>query len=201
MFTRRRFLAAGPVLFAVPPMVIAQPCRVTPRDSLGPFYKSGAPSQTELCASGSGGSQKLIVTGRVLGMPDCKPVAGALVEVWQADARGEYTLVTRGKKDDGQCLLRASIRTDGEGRYAFNTVLPGEYPGRPRHIHYRVSHQGYTTLVTQLYFARERGVPVELVVAMTRNDQGVLQAPFDITLARPKAGLSFSIGPFKYAQP
>ena len=184
MFTRRRFLAAGPVLFAVPLTAIAQQCRVTPRDALGPFYKSGAPFQADLCASGSGGKEKLLVSGRVLGMPDCKPLAGALVELWQADARGDYTLVTPGKKEDEKCLLRASIRTDGEGRYAFTTILPGEYPGRPRHIHYRLSHVGYATLVTQLYFARERGVPDQLVVSTARDAQGVAQAVFDITLAK-----------------
>jgi protocatechuate 3,4-dioxygenase beta subunit len=65
----------------------------------------------------------------------------------------------------------------------FNTILPGEYPGRPRHIHYRVSHKGHATVVTQLYFGRERGIPEQLVVTPTRNDKGVAQASFDITLA------------------
>jgi protocatechuate 3,4-dioxygenase beta subunit len=184
MFTRRRFFAAGAALFAAPGILYAQQCRVTPRDALGPFYKPDAPIQGELCASGSGGKEKLLVSGRVLGMPDCEPLSGAVVEVWQADARGEYTLFTSGKKDDERCLLRASIRTDGEGRYAFTTILPGEYPGRPRHIHYRVSHKGHATLVTQLYFARERGVPDQLVVSTARNAQGFAQAVFDITLAK-----------------
>lgn len=182
MLKRRRLLAAAAALFAVPSTVIAQQCRVTPRDALGPFYKPDAPAQTELCASGSGGGEKLLVAGRVLGMPDCKPLSGAVVEVWQADARGDYSQVGA-KQDAAGCLLRASIRTDGEGRYAFQAILPGEYPGRPRHIHYRVSHKGYTTLVTQLYFARERGVPAQLVVSTARNAQGVMQAGFDITLA------------------
>jgi protocatechuate 3,4-dioxygenase beta subunit len=79
--------------------------------------------------------------------------------------------------------LRASIRTDAEGRYRYTTILPGEYPGRPRHIHYRVSRKGYTALVTQLYFARERGVPDRLVVSVARDAQGPAHASFDITLA------------------
>ena len=87
--TRRRFLAAGGAALIVAPAAYAQQCRVTPRDALGPFYVKGAPAQAELCASGSGGGQKLTVSGRVLGTPECAPLAGALVEVWQADARGD----------------------------------------------------------------------------------------------------------------
>ena len=181
--TRRRLLAAGFALCTMPGVANAQQCKVTPRDQLGPFYKSGAPAQAELCASGSGGKERLAIAGRVLGMPDCRPLAGALVEVWQADARGDYSQVG-GKPDDPGCLLRASVLTDAEGRYAFTTILPGEYPGRPRHIHYRVSYKGHATLVTQLYFARERGVPEQLVVMPVRNEKGVAQATFDITLAK-----------------
>ena len=178
---RRRLVLAG-AIFSLPATVFAQQCRTTPRDGLGPFYKPNAPAKTDLCASGSGASQKLAVTGRVLGTPDCTPLAGALVEVWQADTRGDYSQVGA-KPDDAGCLLRASVKTDAEGRYAFNTIMPGEYPGRPRHIHYRVSAKGYAPLVTQLYFARERGVPPELVVTAAPKD-GALAASFDLTLAR-----------------
>ena len=180
---RRQLIAASVVLLAAPGTVLAQQCRVTPRDALGPFFKPNAPQDAELCASGSGGGEKLAISGRVLGMPDCKPLAGALVEVWQADARGDYSQVGA-KRDDSGCLLRASIRTDGEGRYAFATILPGEYPGRPRHIHYRVSHARYATLVTQLYFAPGRGMPDQLVATVARDAQGTAQATFDVTLAR-----------------
>lgn len=181
VITRRRILAAAAALISAP-VVYAQQCRVTPRDALGPFYVKGAPAQPDLCASGTGGAQKLTVSGRVLGMPECAPLAGALVEVWQADARGDYTQVGA-KQDDPGCLLRATLKTDAEGRYSFRTVFPGEYPGRPRHIHYRVSAMGYTPLVTQLYFARERGVPQELVVTAAPKDGG-LAASFDVTLAK-----------------
>ena len=81
---RRQLLFTGFAGLITPP-AIAQQCRITPRDQLGPFYTRGAPEQSELCASGSGGSERLMVSGRVLGA-DCKPLAGALVEVWHADA-------------------------------------------------------------------------------------------------------------------
>lgn len=183
---RRRLVFVGlaglaGVSAAVP--AIAQQCRVTPRDQLGPFYLPGAPAQTELCASGSGGKDRLLVSGRVLGA-DCKPLAGAVVEVWQTDAKGDYSGVKRGKQDDPACLLRASLKTDAEGTYRFSSIVPAEYPGRPRHIHYRVSHAGHVTLVTQLYFGRERGVADALVATLRRDDKGMSRATFDITLAR-----------------
>ena len=180
-FDRRRLLLGAAALLAAPASP-AQQCRGTPRDGLGPFYKPNAPAQADLCASGSGGTQRLVVAGHVRGMPECTPLAGALVEVWQADARGDYSQVGA-KQDDARCLLRASVRTDADGRYAFSTIMPSEYPGRPRHIHFRVSANGYAPLVTQLYFARERGVPQELVVTAAPKE-GVLAANFDVTLAR-----------------
>lgn len=182
MSVRRRQLLVAGIAGLLGSRALAQQCRVTPRDQLGPFYTRNAPEQSDLCSSGSGGKARLIVSGRILGAPDCKPLAGALVEVWHADANGDYSEFTRGKKDDPACLLRARLKTDAEGRYSYSTVVPAEYPGRPRHIHYRVSHTGHATLVTQLYFARERGVAEELVVPLQRDDKGVALANFNVVL-------------------
>lgn len=178
---RRRLAAAGLALLVAPGIARAQQCRITPRDALGPFYKPDMPARAELCASGSGGAGKLVVTGRVLGMPHCTPLADALVEVWQADERGHYSQVGA-KPDDPGCLLRGAMRTDSEGAYRYATVLPGDYPGRPRHIHYRVSHARYATLVTQLYFDKRRGMPDALVVSVAPDSNGIAHAKFDITL-------------------
>ena len=181
---KRRLVLAGfgCGLCAAPWTALAQQCQVMPRDALGPFYKSGAPATSELCASGSGGAEKLAVTGRVTGLPGCAPLAGARVEVWQADAHGDYTQVG-GARDDPRCLLRASVIADAAGQYRYTTILPGEYPGRPRHIHYRVSHPGHAALVTQLYFGSGRSIPDALQAVLRRDAQGVWQATFDLTLA------------------
>ena len=179
---KRRLVLAGLGLMTAPWMALAQQCKVTPRDALGPFYKSGAPANAELCASGSGGKEKLVVTGKVTGAPHCAPLMGARVEVWQADAHGEYTQVG-GLQDDPRCLLRASLTTDAAGHYRYATILPGEYPGRPRHIHYRVSAPGHAPLVTQLYFGAGGSIPAALQATLRRDAQGVWQATFDVTLA------------------
>jgi protocatechuate 3,4-dioxygenase beta subunit len=70
----------------------------------------------------------------------CAPLPGARVEWWSADERGEY-----------RDALRATQHTDAEGRFTYETVAPGRYPGRPPHLHVRVSAPGHKTLVTQLY--------------------------------------------------
>ena len=179
--TRRRLVltAAGALLAPAQAMAL---CRPTPKDALGPFYKSDTPAVAELCAVSGKGGQRLSVSGRITAMPDCRPLPGARVEVWQADAQGDYTRVG-GTRDDPRCLLRATLSSDREGRYQYTTILPGDYPGRPRHIHYRVTHADHVELVTQLYFDSGRGT-APLLGAALKRDGNNWQAAFDITLAR-----------------
>ena len=89
---------------------------------------------------------KLTVTGLVL-TRGCRPVAGALVDFWQADDAGEY--------DNTGYRLRGHQFTDVHGRYRLDTIVPGLYPGRTRHIHVKVQAQRKPILTTQLYFPGE----------------------------------------------
>ena len=79
--------------------------------------------------------------------PDCEtPLADAIVDVWHADADGNYHAA------GVQYRLRGQMRTDAQGRYAFESIRPGHYSGRPRHYHFNVSAAGHVPLTTQLYF-------------------------------------------------
>ena len=69
------------------------------------------------------------------------------MEVWQADDGGEY--------DNSGYRLRGHLFTDAGGRYRFDTVVPGLYPGRTRHIHIKVQAPNGPVLTTQLYFPNE----------------------------------------------
>jgi protocatechuate 3,4-dioxygenase beta subunit len=124
-------------------------CRPTRADMRGPFYVPGAPRRTSIAAPDEPG-ERLIVRGRVLG-PDCQtPLAGALLDVWQADASGHYHDRTE------QYRLRGQIRTDDSGRYELFSIRPGPYRvgdrWRPAHIHFTVSRPPHRPLTTQLYF-------------------------------------------------
>lgn len=117
----------------------------TPAQTEGPFFTPRSPARTSLLEPGMQGT-KLTVTGLVL-TRDCRPVAGALVDFWQADDAGEY--------DNTGYRLRGHQFTDVHGRYRLDTIVPGLYPGRTRHIHVKVQAQRKPILTTQLYFPGE----------------------------------------------
>ncbi|MGH9577901.1 MAG: hypothetical protein ACRD3R_10735, partial [Terriglobales bacterium] len=92
--SRRDFLARGTalvggVLVAGPAVGAGKGCRITEADVLGPFYRFGAPHQTKLAGPDDRGD-RLILNGTVFSS-DCRtPLAGALIEVWQANSDGQY---------------------------------------------------------------------------------------------------------------
>ncbi len=124
-------------------------CTPTQNDVEGPYYLPDAPIRTQIADPDEPG-EHIIIKGKVLRI-DCKtPIKDALVEIWQTDSKGKYYY-----KDEGY-RLRGQMRTDKDGLYKFSSIKPGRYRigfgYRPAHIHIKVSHPGYTTLVTQLYF-------------------------------------------------
>ncbi|MFN2432615.1 MAG: twin-arginine translocation pathway signal protein [Gemmatimonadota bacterium] len=128
-------------------------CAPTSGDTAGPFYLEGAPRRSQLAGPDEPGD-RIVVRGRVLG-PDCKtPLAGALLDAWQADAEGRY----HADRED-EYRLRGQVLTDAKGRYAFESVVPGRYKVdegaaafRPAHIHFTVGGPRHRPLTTQLYF-------------------------------------------------
>jgi protocatechuate 3,4-dioxygenase beta subunit len=118
---------------------------ITPPQTAGPFFKPRSPARKSLIEPGIRGS-KIVLEGNVRST-HCKPVQGALVDIWQADENGAY--------DNAGYRLRGHQFADGAGRYRFETVVPGLYPGRTRHFHVRVQAPNRPALTTQLYFPGE----------------------------------------------
>jgi protocatechuate 3,4-dioxygenase beta subunit len=117
----------------------------TPSQTEGPYFKPSSPLRTSLLESGMAGT-RLVITGQVL-TTACQPVGQALVDVWQADNAGAY--------DNSGFRLRGHQFTDANGRFTLETIVPGLYPGRTRHIHVKVQPPGGSILTTQLYFPGE----------------------------------------------
>lgn len=147
--------ATGPALALTP----------TPNQTTGPFYPDVLPreSDADLVRIGGGPAaigEEIEVTGRVLGL-DGRPVANGFVELWQANTYGRYSH-SRDTSDaplDPNFQGYGVVRTDAEGRYRFRTIKPGEYPGRTRHLHFRIGGPGFEPLPTQMYFAGDPGNP------------------------------------------
>jgi protocatechuate 3,4-dioxygenase beta subunit len=121
------------------------------------------PQENDLTIAHSGEplGERITVTGRVLD-GDGRPVAGQLVEIWQANASGRYVH----QRDQHPAPLDPNFTGTGrcltgpDGSYKFTTVKPGPYPWknhrnawRPAHIHFSLFGTEFTQrLVTQMYF-------------------------------------------------
>ena len=149
----------------------------TPPQTAGPYFKPRSPLRASLVEAGVDGTRMLVV-GAVLST-SCCPIAGALLDFWQADGRGEY--------DNAGFRFRGHQFTDDQGRYRLETVVPGVYPGRTRHIHVRVQAPNQPILTTQLYFPDEPGnrgdfiFRPELVMAV-RDEAGAKTGAFNFVL-------------------
>jgi len=168
--SRRRLLAAPGVLLLpmmpglpTPAAAVGSERRLvpTPEDSEGPFYPERWEGDVDgdlLTLDGRRHERglPLLIGGRVLAV-DGVPLAGATVEIWQADTEGQY----RHSRDGRDAPLRRGfqgfgrVRTDAEGRYRLRTLKPPAYGGRPPHVHFRVRAEGRRVLTTQMYFAGE----------------------------------------------
>ncbi|MEM7113735.1 MAG: intradiol ring-cleavage dioxygenase [Chloroflexota bacterium] len=119
----------------------------TPAQTEGPFYTPNTPQRTSLLEEGINGTT-LIVTGKVL-TTDCQPIANAVIDFWHADDAGNY--------DNEGFRLRGHQFTDANGNYRLETIMPGLYPGRTRHIHVKLQGPNTRLLTTQIYFPGESG--------------------------------------------
>jgi protocatechuate 3,4-dioxygenase beta subunit len=107
----------------------------------GPYYKANPPQNANLRTAGVAGTP-LTLTGYVVSR-SCQPIAGAKLDFWQADGNGNY--------DNSGYTLRGWQLTDANGAYRLETVIPGLYPGRTEHIHFKVTANG-RTYTSQLFF-------------------------------------------------
>lgn len=189
---RRRLLKGtlgGTTAMASAPLLAA----VTPTQTEGPFFPNRSQPDTDTDADLTrieGHSERALgeiveVSGRVLD-EDGNPIAGALIDVWQANAKGRYAH----ERDPNPAPLDpnfqgwAKLTTDAEGGYRFRTIKPGPYQvgeawSRPPHIHFKVARRGFHELTTQMYFA---GDPLNdldrLLQSVPESERGMLIVDF-----------------------
>jgi protocatechuate 3,4-dioxygenase beta subunit len=175
--TAGRLDAVAATVGMEPTPACADPDDITPSQTAGPFFKPRSPERKSLVEPAIQGN-RIVLEGSVRSTR-CKPVPGALIDIWQADGNGAY--------DNTGYRLRGHQFADGAGRYRFETIVPGLYPGRTRHFHVRVQPPNRPILTTQLYFPgepenkRDSIFNAKLVVALN-SSPGITTANFDFVV-------------------
>jgi catechol 1,2-dioxygenase len=159
----------------------------------GPVYVAGAPTLEPpyvLPRRADEPGDKLIFSGTVRST-DGSPLAGAILDVWQANGASEYSNFS---PDVPEYNLRGRLMTDDDGRFEFETVVPSPYEiptsgatgrllaalgrsaFRPAHIHFKISHEAASPLTTQIYFEDDPWIDADVV--------GAVKGPLITKLAR-----------------
>jgi protocatechuate 3,4-dioxygenase beta subunit len=163
---------------------------------LGPFYVGEHRVMAHGSDLGVGLPGERMYVDAAVSDPSGRPIAGATIDVWQADAAGLYDSQKPGYSID-QPSLRGRFITRGDGRFSFRTIVPCSYPiptdgpvgellaagarhaMRPAHVHFLLRAPGYETLVTHLFVAGDEyldsdtvfGVKPSLVARLESHDQ------------------------------
>jgi hydroxyquinol 1,2-dioxygenase len=190
-----------------------KPVDATQSTVFGPFFVEGSP-EIKLGDDLSNGApgQPCLVSGRVLDLQG-KPIAGALVETWQADEDGFYDV----QKDTDGPQNRGHLTTDADGNYSFWAVRPVAYPipddgpvgellraggrgpMRPAHIHFMVTAPGFSRLITHVFAAGDEhlhddavfGVKDSLIAEFTEHPAGT--APDGRVLDQPYSTVQYDL--------
>ncbi|WP_439380362.1 dioxygenase [Amycolatopsis lexingtonensis] len=195
---REEFILASDVLglsMLVVQMNHAFDAKATPATVLGPFHIDGSPEK-EFGGDMSDGlpGTPLYIAGTVGGL-DGSPVAGAVLDVWQADEEGAYESQI---PDIDEARLRAKYTSRADGTYCLRTIAPKGYSipmdgpvgelirgtdishFRPAHVHFLINAAGYEPLITHLFQEGAEyldtdvvfGTKQELVVAFESREPG-----------------------------
>lgn len=186
--------------------------RLTEATVEGPFHMVASPARElgdDINVSGEPG-EPCLITGRVLDQHGA-PVAGAAVDVWQANARGFYDVQRPTQMPAGQ--LRGLFRAGADGGFHFRTIVPAHYPiptdgpvgdllratgrhsFRPAHVHLEVSAPGMRTLTTHIFVAGSPYLDSDAVFGVKQS----LIVDFAAVDDPVRAGSAGLANPFRHA--
>jgi protocatechuate 3,4-dioxygenase beta subunit len=134
---------------------VSNVCVLAPQQIEGPYYFDPGLMRTDIREDREGIALRL--SFQVVEAGSCRPIAGARVDVWHADALGCYSGYpgqsdAHNRSTVGKSFLLGTQITDDGGLVGFNTIYPGWYQGRTAHIHFKVFLERNSILTGQLYF-------------------------------------------------
>lgn len=162
-------------------------CAPTGSDIEGPYYVANAPFTDSIIAPVlQSNAQKIWVRGTVYFNGCQVPIPNPVLDIWHTDENGDYSNVEGNPND---FAYRAKVQGSADGSYRYYSVMPGLYPGRPKHTHFKVWVNDTLKLTSQMYFAGDplnAGDPwasnaePNRVVELDTLPNGDLEAHFDI---------------------
>lgn len=182
MRTRRLFMqaaAASGMITMFPKWGLSHDRILTPSQTKGPFYPVPEIEKQDffdfdLTKKGDDSpvaeGKVIAIRGSVIGH-DENVMSGSIVEVWQACETGRYNHPsdTNDRPIDPNFQYWGRVVTGETGEFRFKTILPGKYPGRTPHIHFRIVSPGKKELVTQLYFGDNESLNRKDSIYMSLN--------------------------------
>jgi hydroxyquinol 1,2-dioxygenase len=184
-------MRVGVLLLAVTLVATASPQEpeLIPAPYLSPQYAAppGAPASIVVAGQDEPGD-RLVVTGQT--SEGTQSVADVSIYVFHTDVEGRYARDIFGPDAEMNPRLYGTLRTDGQGRYRYETIRPGSYNNNAAHVHYVVMAPGYKPRLLDLWFdddpvlvaRREAGEPE--VPSGIRNSSVCRSAP-DCVAIRP----------------
>lgn len=188
---------------------VCRPDHATPQTLMGPFFREGAPHKA--CGdtiSLDGIGIPMVFDARIVDL-NRSPVAGATVDVWQANADG--TFENQNPDSQPEFNLRGRFVSDAEGRVTFRTVRPGGYSlpadgpvadllralglslRRPAHIQFRITAPGFQTLVTHVFDRNDPDIGADPLFCVAPDLLADFRA--QTSNGRPVARFTFKIAP------
>ncbi len=170
--------------------------------TMSPVDYPATNDMTKLAHGREAMGERIIVAGRVLD-EDGRPVRGAMVEVWQANAAGRYNHPgdVHDAPLDPDFIGRARIFVDDDGWYRFTSIRPGAYPWRnhhnawrPLHIHYSLFGAGFAQrMITQMYFPGDPLLALDPIwnAIPDADARDGLVAKFDLDITQPEFSLGY----------
>jgi protocatechuate 3,4-dioxygenase beta subunit len=168
-------------------------CTLTRELTEGPYWIDTNLARRDITEDRDGVPLRLVLSVQDAGT--CRALAGADVEIWHADADGEYSGFDGGAQTATR-YLRGHQKTGAKGRAVFDTIYPGWHRGRTPHIHLKVHVAGNEVHTGQLFFRDS----VSAVVYETRHyrtrgeaetsnaEDGIYEAASRLALRRRRAG-------------
>lgn len=170
-------------------------CALTQAIEEGPYYLSSTPTRSDVTDGQEG--RALTLSFSVLDTA-CKPIKGARVDIWYANAQGIYSGVASRGDDLGAGVnsgnfLRGTQVTNAKGVVTFKGIYPGWYPARTVHIHQKIWVGGREVLTTQTFFTDKQNAAVMATTPYNaRGAQRVTNAT-DMVLNRGGVNLAASL--------